>query len=148
MAFSFLLKVGKVLDFLQSFGSEFQILAPCMQSCFAKISLLGALDLNWNYEPHSFNQIFPHFYICSEIRHHHSREAVICNNGSIVAKHNFGIFKYSSPSAQIANKNSCYTSSGRHTSYVTCAFLPIRLYRCLHILVSGHRSRRSLITKF
>ena len=28
MAFSFLLKVGKVLDFLQSLGSEFQILAP------------------------------------------------------------------------------------------------------------------------
>ena len=34
MAFSFLLKVGKVLDFLQSLGSEFQILAPLYAKLF------------------------------------------------------------------------------------------------------------------
>ena len=52
MAFSFSLKVGKVLAFLPSLGSEFQILAPCMQSCFAQISFsfLGALDLPSNLQ--------------------------------------------------------------------------------------------------
>ena len=52
LACSFLLKVGNVLDFLQSLGSEFQILAPLYAKLFCPIllSFLGALDLDWNYE--------------------------------------------------------------------------------------------------
>ena len=47
MAFSFLLKVGKVLDFLQSFGSEFQILAPLYVKLFCPnfVFILGGLRL-------------------------------------------------------------------------------------------------------
>ena len=45
MAFSFLLKVGNVLDFLQSLGSEFQILAPLYAKLFCPnfVFILGGL---------------------------------------------------------------------------------------------------------
>ena len=45
MAFSFSLKVGKVLAFLQSLGSEFQILAPLCAKLFCPnfIFILGGL---------------------------------------------------------------------------------------------------------
>ena len=45
MAFSFLLKVGKVLDFLQSLDSEFQILAPLYAKLFCPnfVFILGCL---------------------------------------------------------------------------------------------------------
>ena len=52
MAFSFTLNAGKVWAFLQSLGSEFQTVAPLYAKLFCPnfVSLLGDLDLNWNYE--------------------------------------------------------------------------------------------------
>ena len=43
---------GKVLAFLQSLGNAFQILATMYAKMFCPnfIFILGALDLNWNYE--------------------------------------------------------------------------------------------------